>query len=134
MEPEPELDLEKLQQVRKIHRESNRWLNIIGVGVCLLGLAAMINAVDDWKDSRDLNDRIQALNTANECRYDIGQRVAELQGEISLELALGLAAFADQGGRSGELRVHTDRINELAPDLSDALKDRSRASQICGGN
>lgn len=113
-----------------------QWLRIAAIGIVLLGLAAMIQAIDDWVDSRNaeertqnLNERIHTLNDQFTCRYIMGQQAQELQGQMTLELSLGLAAYAS-GDEEG-LALHTQTIQELSPQLEEALRERANAPDIC---
>lgn len=129
-------ELENLEAVKQAKRYSGKWLRTMALGVVLLGIASLINAIDDWVDSRDagrqeqvLNHRIETLNDQFTCRYRIAQPAQELQAEISLELSLGLAAFAAEDEEG--LAFHTARINELGPLLDTALAERASGSEVC---
>jgi hypothetical protein len=122
-------DLEGIPAVQEAKKYQGRWLRIAAFGIVLLGVAAIINAVDDWADSRSNEDRIQTLNDQFTCRYVVGQESQELQSRMTLELALGLAAYA-QGDRQG-LQEHTNIILEISPQLDEALQERAEAAEFC---
>lgn len=119
-------------------------------GVSMLGLASMINAVDDWIDSReaqgtveDLNTRIIQLNDELACRYRISQPVEDARTQVDAvaqakldALSDGLAAFArdnDQGVIQAGERI--DALNPMGDEaeaqLNEALQDRADAARIC---
>jgi hypothetical protein len=124
--------------IAKVRKANTKWLNLASLGVVLLGLASMINAVDDWYDSRNadrrinhLNELVLELNHETACRFDVNQEVEVIQAEIFTELALGLAAFAEEGGESAELLEHTTNIRQLSAELTRAVEARSEGVEDC---
>jgi hypothetical protein len=120
------------------------------LGVTLLGLAAMINAVDDWRDSRFqestitvLNHRIVQLNDTLECRFDITQPVEDARAQLDAvtvakldALSLGLVALTAED--EAAVAQQAERLRALSVDgeeakaaLLQALQDRASASRTC---
>jgi hypothetical protein len=120
------------------------------VGVLLLGIAAMINAVDDFVDSRQaesererLSTRVIQLNDELRCRFLITQPVEDAQAQVqavSLEkldaLARGLSATVrddpDAVAREAErIDALITMGDEARTQLELALQDRAEAVQDC---
>lgn len=113
-----------------VKAKPERWLNIAACGILLLGVAAIIQSVDDWIDSRNAYTRIQQLNNELRCRYEANQEVEELQAELNNELALGLSAYAQ--GNEQELQDHSAQIRVVYVHMQNALEERGDAAKVCG--
>jgi hypothetical protein len=119
-------------------------------GVILLGLASMINAVDDWRDSRSAEDersaqstRIIQLNAILDCRFDVTQEVEDARAQVEAvalgkldALALGLSAVTRED--EAAVAAQAERIESLIVmgqeaqgQLDQALQVRAEAVQDC---
>jgi hypothetical protein len=116
----------------------------------MLGVGALVNALDDWVDSRaqqdtitSLNTRIIQLNHELACRFEVTQPVEDARTQVAAvdsakldALAFGLAAFArgddagvaQAGSRIDALKTQSD---EAAAQLATALQERADAVITC---
>lgn len=116
----------------------------------MLGAAAMINAIDDWVDSRaqqdtidDLNTRLQQVNSESACRFRVTQPVEDARAQVAAvdsakldALSAGLAAFARDDGpgvaTAGErIDALGTQSDEAAAQLATALQERADAVITC---
>lgn len=102
----------------------------ITVGILLLGAASLINAVDDWVDSRNAQERITHLNYVIDCKADIASEISNLESERTGMLARGLVATVEDDEEA--LRTEINNIRSIESDLEQARNRRANASEICG--
>ena len=111
-------------------------LTIVSVGVLLLGVAAMVNAVDDWFDSRLAETRIERLNrivdeqeVESDCRASLAATVSNLESERSGHLAAGLVAVVREDDIALDAEIAA--LGDLELQLKEARQDRANAVEIC---
>lgn len=113
-----------------------RWQTAVVVSMLLLSMSAILSTIINMQDESNehandqLNrEQIAELRTELECRSGINAEVANLEGRIGRETALGLVDVA----RSDDvaLAARADVIEELAEQLGPALDRRTEAIENC---
>ena len=111
-------------------------LTIVSIGVLLLGVASMVNAVDDWFDSRLAESRIERLDrivdeqeVESDCRASLAATVSNLESERSGHLAAGLVAVVRENDQALDAEIAA--LGELELRLEEARQERANAVEIC---
>lgn len=108
------------------------------LGMLGLGAAAIIVAVANLVDERGEGDTVAALADANdrqayeqECRFELGQPVAELEAE-QIDVLVDLA-IARGAGDTAALRAGLDRLADIRERKRTAVDERAGAVTECAG-
>lgn len=114
------------------------WLIGLVIGIILLGSAALLNSVDDWRDSRqaqstinELEETVQESQRELDCRSDLSGRIGNLESERAGVLAHGLVAVVEED--EVELQRLIGVLDDIEIRLQEARADREAASQTCSG-
>lgn len=96
----------------------------------------MVNAVDDWFDSRLAESRIERLDrivdeqeVESDCRASLAATVSNLESERSGHLAAGLVAVVRENDQALDAEIAA--LGELELRLEEARQERANAVEIC---
>lgn len=108
-----------------------RNLGLAGLGIAAVGgwINSLVDELGDNRAIAALDDTQDRQAFEQECRYDLGQPVAELEGrqiDVLVDLAIARAS-----GDTAALRDGLDELGRIRKAKQDAIEDRRGAVDEC---